>query len=425
MPAGVAAGGLDWGGAGVTGEVITVREAGDVAGVAQQLGGQHRADPKDLGQGGAMLTDRGADGLAGRLDLPVQATHIGQQLPSDPLTLDINGSDRVDPAQQSGGPSRSELPLGAARVQVGPQHMQPAQGPGAFGDQVVTAVGQQPSPGGQLGRHVNDLLPGADQQLAMPRPRPLAPSTAQHRCDQVAAQASSWVAAWLVAASSGWPSRRLWGRGRPRSASACGVDADGDHGRPFVAADTGFRDGQPDFRWAHASVEPRHGGGRPQPGTLSASQPDRVARSLRGRKLGERTVKTTTTDHLDLLVWAARFGAERRWAVEDCRHLSRRLERDLLGAGQQVVRVPPKLMAHAVPPAAPTASRTRSTRWRRRCGNRSCRWPAWTVPPGSSGCWSTTATTWSPSGPASSPGCAGTSLSSTLMAPAHAVAVAR
>ena len=66
-----------------------------------------------------------------------------------------------------------------------------------------------------------------------------------------------------------------------------------------------------------------------------------------GRKLGERTVKTTTTDHLELLVWASRFGAERRWAVEDCRHLSRRLERDLLGAGQQVVRVPPKLMANA------------------------------------------------------------------------------
>src|SRR5512132_2064334 len=66
-----------------------------------------------------------------------------------------------------------------------------------------------------------------------------------------------------------------------------------------------------------------------------------------GRKLGERTVGTTTADHLDLLVWAARFGAERRWTVEDCRHLSRRLERDLLGAGQQVVRVPPKLMANA------------------------------------------------------------------------------
>lgn len=34
------------------------------------------------------------------------------------------------------------------------------------------------------------------------------------------------------------------------------------------------------------------------------------------------------------------------WAVEDCRHLSRRLERDLLAAGERIVRVPPKLMAH-------------------------------------------------------------------------------
>ena len=31
-----------------------------------------------------------------------------------------------------------------------------------------------------------------------------------------------------------------------------------------------------------------------------------------------------------MLRWAERFGAERRWAVEDCRHLSRRLEADLL-----------------------------------------------------------------------------------------------
>ena len=66
-----------------------------------------------------------------------------------------------------------------------------------------------------------------------------------------------------------------------------------------------------------------------------------------GRKLGERTLGTTTADHLELLAWAERFGTERLWAVEDCRHLSRRLERDLLGAGERIVRVPPKLMAHA------------------------------------------------------------------------------
>jgi transposase len=66
-----------------------------------------------------------------------------------------------------------------------------------------------------------------------------------------------------------------------------------------------------------------------------------------GRKLGERTTGTTSDDHLALLAWAEKLGADRLWAVEDCRHLSRRLERDLLGAGEMIVRVPPKLMAHA------------------------------------------------------------------------------
>ena len=67
-----------------------------------------------------------------------------------------------------------------------------------------------------------------------------------------------------------------------------------------------------------------------------------------GRRLGVKvTQATSTAAHLDLVVWADRFGPDRRWAVEDCRHLSRRLERDLLAAGEEIVRVPPKLMAHA------------------------------------------------------------------------------
>ena len=66
-----------------------------------------------------------------------------------------------------------------------------------------------------------------------------------------------------------------------------------------------------------------------------------------GRKLGQRTAGTTSADHLALLGWAEQFGTERLWAVEDCRHLSRRLERDLIAAGERIVRVPTKLMAHA------------------------------------------------------------------------------
>ena len=65
-----------------------------------------------------------------------------------------------------------------------------------------------------------------------------------------------------------------------------------------------------------------------------------------GRSLAERTVAATPAGHLTLLRWARGLG-ERRWALEDCRHLSRRLERDLLSAGESVVRVPPKLMAGA------------------------------------------------------------------------------
>jgi transposase len=65
-----------------------------------------------------------------------------------------------------------------------------------------------------------------------------------------------------------------------------------------------------------------------------------------GRELGSRTFPATTAGHQDAVRWArGTFGDELRWAIEDCRHLSARLERDLLTAGLAVVRVPPKMMA--------------------------------------------------------------------------------
>lgn len=45
--------------------------------------------------------------------------------------------------------------------------------------------------------------------------------------------------------------------------------------------------------------------------------------------------------------WGRSIDAERVWAIEDCRHVSGALERFLLGRGERVVRVPPKLMAGA------------------------------------------------------------------------------
>jgi transposase len=65
-----------------------------------------------------------------------------------------------------------------------------------------------------------------------------------------------------------------------------------------------------------------------------------------GRQLATRTVQATVAGHLEALKWAQGW-AERNWALEDCRHLSRRFEADLVRAGEAVVRVPPKLMAGA------------------------------------------------------------------------------
>jgi transposase len=67
-----------------------------------------------------------------------------------------------------------------------------------------------------------------------------------------------------------------------------------------------------------------------------------------GRPLGKPlSVRATDAGHRQLLRWAAREFAEQavEFAVEDCRHVSTRLERALLDAGAVVVRVPPKLMA--------------------------------------------------------------------------------
>lgn len=70
-----------------------------------------------------------------------------------------------------------------------------------------------------------------------------------------------------------------------------------------------------------------------------------VAVDGNGAQLSVKTATANSAGHLELVRWACELGTPRRFAVEDCRHLTRQLERDLLGAGEPVVRVPPKLMA--------------------------------------------------------------------------------
>jgi transposase len=60
-----------------------------------------------------------------------------------------------------------------------------------------------------------------------------------------------------------------------------------------------------------------------------------------GRPLAEQTA----VDGAGLLAWAGSLPAERLWALEDCRQLTRSLERGLLAVGERLVRMPPKLTA--------------------------------------------------------------------------------
>jgi transposase len=61
-----------------------------------------------------------------------------------------------------------------------------------------------------------------------------------------------------------------------------------------------------------------------------------------GRMLDEKTVPAGSDK---LVGWSEQLADERRWALEDCRRLTRWLERQLLTAGEELVRVSPKLMA--------------------------------------------------------------------------------
>jgi transposase len=61
-----------------------------------------------------------------------------------------------------------------------------------------------------------------------------------------------------------------------------------------------------------------------------------------GRAVAERTGAVSAEP---LLEWARSLEAERLWALEDCRHVTRGLEQALLAAGERLVRVPPRLTA--------------------------------------------------------------------------------
>ena len=63
-----------------------------------------------------------------------------------------------------------------------------------------------------------------------------------------------------------------------------------------------------------------------------------------GKVRGHREIKADGEGHLAAVRWVRGLDDDRVWAIEDCRHVSRRLEQALLAAGERVVRVPPHRM---------------------------------------------------------------------------------
>jgi transposase len=66
-----------------------------------------------------------------------------------------------------------------------------------------------------------------------------------------------------------------------------------------------------------------------------------------GQLFSGRQIAADEGGHRDAVRWARGLDPERVWAIEDCRHVSRRLEQALIAAGERVVRVPPKMMGES------------------------------------------------------------------------------
>jgi transposase len=71
-----------------------------------------------------------------------------------------------------------------------------------------------------------------------------------------------------------------------------------------------------------------------------------VAADELGRKKAEKTARARKEGYRELIAWARGIEpGERRWAVEDVRHVASGLVRELMAAGEEVVFIPTRLMA--------------------------------------------------------------------------------
>ena len=285
--------------------MLLAGEPGDVAGEGEDLRGGDRAEAVDSVSVVPLAVTASRRSLSIALMGCVGPPQVAEQGAGDGLAPAVDGGVRSDGAEQPGGRVGAEAELGAAGVQVAEQDMEPVHRSGAFGDQVVASFGEQPQVGGVvLGRHpvqpvvvlsdggdrcgVGDVglarVPGAEQ--AGPGGERCRDVERRPRRRRRAAERSRAPDRWRL-------QRPTAARARPPPMLAELTRAGGAHsarshdvqlpaGRltatavsdplwgsiPIVIScvalrvggDEWIRDGQPDFRNGHASVEPRRGG---------------------------------------------------------------------------------------------------------------------------------------------------------------------
>jgi hypothetical protein len=98
--------------------VTTAREPGDVAGVAQDDRGAQRADPVDVGDGGARSQDGFDDALVDGHELVVEAANVAEQVERDAIAFQLDKDRRADRAQDLAGSLGGQQPAGAARMRL-------------------------------------------------------------------------------------------------------------------------------------------------------------------------------------------------------------------------------------------------------------------------------------------------------------------
>ena len=140
----VAAAGFDRCGAGVAGKVVGAGEPADVADVAGALGGEHVADPGEVGQGGAAGGDGGYAAAPVLREGTVEAPHVGEEVSGHLLAFGFDAVSGAHFGEQSCGGLGAELGWSAAGDQVAQVSVQPVDHAAPLPGQLVAPIRQQP-----------------------------------------------------------------------------------------------------------------------------------------------------------------------------------------------------------------------------------------------------------------------------------------